>query len=96
MRLKSDPQQGFQWLALLAFPWFCWFPLVVTFGTMALHTLLARVSPLGWPVWLQTGLVTLGLAAVSGALWGRGRWLEARARNPFQGGVLGAALGARR
>ncbi|MBE9137652.1 hypothetical protein IQ254_10565 [Nodosilinea sp. LEGE 07088] len=72
-------------------------PIVTTLGTWALYDFLAQVSPLGSiPIWQQTTIVVAAVAGLWAALWHRGQGLDARARNPFHGGVLGAALGVKR
>ncbi|MEO0645036.1 MAG: hypothetical protein AAFZ17_02585 [Cyanobacteria bacterium J06650_10] len=38
-------------------------------------------------------MVASTIAALSAALWYRGKYLDAKARNPFRSGPLGAALG---
>ncbi|MGD1862837.1 MAG: pentapeptide repeat-containing protein [Leptolyngbyaceae cyanobacterium] len=99
-QLKSTPRTPrrklLRLLALLAFPWFCWFPISVTFSTWALYDLLSDVSPLNFPVWQQTAIIALAIAGLCARLWWRGQWLDTRARNPFQGGALGKALGVDR
>ncbi|MEM9217464.1 MAG: NACHT domain-containing protein [Cyanobacteria bacterium P01_F01_bin.150] len=82
-------------LALLAFPWFCWFPLMLSLGSVALYHLLSTVSFNSSLVWVQTILVTLIIAGVGSALWWRGKYLENRGKNPFQEGAIGQILGAR-
>ncbi|MEM9006528.1 MAG: NACHT domain-containing protein [Cyanobacteria bacterium P01_F01_bin.86] len=89
-RLKSRPeQQQFKYLAILAFPWFCWFPIVIIFGTLCLHD----VFSLPWLWTVLTTILTLGLCK---GLWWRGQQLENKARNPLRGGILQAELEALR
>lgn len=97
-QLKSTPEK--KWLKILslfAFPWFCWLPIVTTLSTWALYDLLSQVSSLSSiPIWQQTAVVVAAVTGLWAALWRRGQWLDARARNPFHGGALGAALGVKR
>jgi PIN domain nuclease of toxin-antitoxin system len=97
-QLKSDPDKWYlKALAVLAFPWFCWLPIVSILTTWALYDLLSQFSPVNHiPIWPQTALGVAVVAGVWAALWHRGQWLDARARNPFHGGALGAALGVKR
>jgi predicted nucleic acid-binding Zn ribbon protein len=96
-RLKSNPEN--RWLKLLglfAFPWFCWLPVVTIGSTWALYDLLTQVSPFtNIPIGLQTAAGVAIVAGIWAALWHRGQWLEARARNPFHGGALGELLGVK-
>ncbi len=98
IQLEYTPEK--RWLKILslfAFPWFCWLPIVSILATWALYDLLGQVSPVNSiPVWRQTALGVAIVAGAWAALWHRGQWLEARARNPFHGGALGAALGVKR
>jgi len=55
-----------------------------------------EVSPLIFPLWQQTTAIASVIAGLSAALWHRGQQLEDKARNPFQGGALGTALGLKR
>ena len=86
-RAKESERGRIRFLAVLAFPWFCWFPIVLVFGAFGLHDFL----PL---TWLQTVLVDLFLVGLCAVLWRRGQQLEERARNPLQGGMLEAELRA--
>ncbi|MBD2074346.1 NACHT domain-containing protein [Phormidium sp. FACHB-592] len=94
--LKFHPEQRWlRWVALLSFPWFCSFPIVVGFSSVALYRLLQWASPfthLPLPLWLQTALIALVLAVVCTILWRRGQALQERARNPLQGGILEQAI----
>ena len=96
-QLKSNPDKGYlKVLALFAFPWFCWLPIVSILTTWALYDLLTQFSPISsLPIWQQTALGVAIVAGVWAALWHRGQWLDARARNPFHGGALGATLGVK-
>jgi hypothetical protein len=58
----------------------------------ALHELLKGISPLAYPIWVQTAVASLFFATVYGVIWHRGLYLDARARNPFQQGYIGKAL----
>lgn len=82
----------FKTVAVLSFPWFCWFPLTLFLDIAALYELLKGISPFPHPLWIQTAVVSLFFAIGYGALWHRGLYLDARARNPFQQGHIGAAL----
>lgn len=84
---------GQPWLYFVGFPWFCWLPIVSVLSTWALYDFLAQVSPLALPLWQQTALGVAVVASIWVALWHRGLWLEARARNPFHGGHWGPLWG---
>jgi hypothetical protein len=98
LELKRRPERkNLKVLAILAFPWFCWLPVVSIGSTWALYDLLSQISPFSKiPIWQQTAAGVAIVAGIWAALWHRGQWLEARARNPFHGGALGAALGVKR
>ncbi|MEO0870217.1 MAG: hypothetical protein AAFY17_17655, partial [Cyanobacteria bacterium J06642_11] len=59
----------------------------------ALYDLLVKFPILNIPTWQQTTLIASAFTALCAALWWRGKWLDARAKNPFHGGALGRALG---
>ncbi|EKU98645.1 hypothetical protein Lepto7375DRAFT_7953 [Leptolyngbya sp. PCC 7375] len=82
-----------RFLVVLAFPYFCWFPLTSTFSTWAIYDSLAIISPLSLPLWQQTSTVLSVITGLCAVLWWRGKWLDTRAKNPFHGGALGKALG---
>jgi hypothetical protein len=88
-RAEREPDNRWlRWLAILALPWFCAAPIVLGFAAVGLHT---RLSALALPygaVWLQALLVEGALVGLGCVLWWRGQWLEARARNPLQGGLI--------
>ena len=87
-RAKESERDRIRFLAVFAFPWFCWFPIVGIFGTLGLRDFLSLT-------WLQTVLVDLLLVGICTLLWRRGQQLEDMARNPLQGGILEAELRAR-
>ncbi len=62
--------------AFLAFPFFCWSPLVAYFST----TFLLRFLP-----WQNVALIWFLLITTCTALWVRGQRLDSQARNPLQG-----------
>jgi len=65
-----------RFLSILAFPWFCSFPIVFGFTSFALY------HRLSWE-WLSIfWLVIFGFCTV---LWVRGKKLEEKARNPLRG-----------
>ena len=63
-------------LAVFAFPFFCWLPIVIYFSTLALLRFLS---------WQQILLIWLTLIGFGTALWLWGQKLEEQARNPLQG-----------
>jgi hypothetical protein len=67
-----------RFLSVLAFPWFCWFPIVFGFTSFALYDRLSW----GWRPISLFWLVVFGFCAV---LWIRGKKLEEKARNPLRG-----------
>ncbi|MDJ0508444.1 MAG: NACHT domain-containing protein [Crocosphaera sp.] len=67
-----------RYLSILAFPWFCWFPIVFSLVSFALLDTLS----IGWPLTCLFWLITLGLCSY---WWKTGQRLEAKARNPFKG-----------
>lgn len=84
-------------IAVWTFPWFCWLPITLIFGTIGFHTLLSQYSPLPvtrLPVWQQTALVEVLLIGIGGALWRKGNYLDQMARNPLQGGIVEQSLRA--
>lgn len=81
-RAKDEKDLGLmRFLSILAFPWFCWFPIVFGFTSLALYDRLSW----GWLPISLFWLVVLGFCAV---LWVRGQRLEEKARNPLRG-ILG-------
>jgi hypothetical protein len=99
-RFKAKPEKHwFSFVAVLAFPWFCWLPITLIFATRGFHFLLIlsnQYSPLNSSTWLtswhQTALIELLLAGAGSLLWWRGHHLDQIARNPLQGGVVEQAL----
>ena len=63
-------------LAVLTFPFFCWFPLVAYFSTTAL----LRFLP-----WQNVALTWFIVIVTCTALWLRGQQLDYQSRNPLQG-----------
>jgi len=74
-RVEQKPDI-FHVFAMLAFPLFCWFPIVSYFSTVAL---------LNWLSWQQVAIVWLVTLSVCTGLWQRGQYLERQAINPLQG-----------
>ncbi len=72
----KDKQDWGRFLAVLAFPFFCWSPIVIYFSTLAL------LPSLSWQHTLFTWLTLIGFGA---GLWLRGQKLEEQARNPLKG-----------
>lgn len=81
--------------AFFAFPWFCWFPIVIVLSVWALFDLINSIF--NEPVWQLAGLITVlisaGIALFCHILWQRGQELDAKTRNPFRDGFTGASLG---
>lgn len=67
-----------KYLAILAFPWFCTFPIVVIFSTLAMHDFLFWQ----WPQIIIAWIIIFGTCT---ALWQRGQELDHDARNPLYG-----------
>ena len=67
-----------RFLSILAFPWFCWFPIVFGFTSFALY------HRLSWE-WLSISLFWLVIFGFCTVLWVRGKKLEEKARNPLRG-----------
>jgi hypothetical protein len=78
--------------SILAFPWFCWFPISLIFGTIALYQLFNQAGLYLLPIWQQIAAVEAALLGICVCLWQRGQQLEAIHRNPFKGGLLEVAL----
>ncbi|MFM6436112.1 MAG: hypothetical protein ACKPH1_14765 [Microcystis panniformis] len=74
----EEDLRAIQFLSILAFPWFCWFPIVFGFTSFALYHRLYW----GWQPISLFWLVFFGFCAV---LWMRGKKLEEKARNPLRG-----------
>ncbi len=74
VRAKDKKDFG-KFLAVFAFPFFCWSPIVIYFSTFALLQFLA---------WQYTLLAWLTLIGVGTGLWLRGQKLEEQARNPLK------------
>ncbi|MEM9541845.1 MAG: hypothetical protein AAGA60_20410 [Cyanobacteria bacterium P01_E01_bin.42] len=72
-----------KFFSILAFPWFCWLPIVVGFMSFALYDRLSW----GWQPICLFWLSILGFCTV---LWVRGKTLEEKALNPLKG-ILGTA-----
>jgi hypothetical protein len=71
-------QDWLKYLAILAFPWFCTFPIVFIFSTLAMHDFLSWQ----WPQILIAWILIFGTCT---ALWQRGQKLDYDARNPLYG-----------
>jgi hypothetical protein len=67
-----------RFLSVLAFPWFCWFPIVFGFTSFALY------HRLSWE-WRSISLFWLVIFGFCAVLWVRGKELEEKARNPLRG-----------
>ncbi|MBE9260781.1 hypothetical protein IQ224_00565 [Microcystis sp. LEGE 00066] len=67
-----------RFLSILAFPWFCWFPIVFGFTSFALY------HRLSWE-WRSISLFWLVIFGFCAVLWVRGKKLEEKARNPLRG-----------
>jgi hypothetical protein len=61
---------------LLAFPWFCWLPIIICYSTFAFLKFL--------PAW-QVAILWSAIVLFCSCLWFRGQTLDRRARNPLQG-----------
>jgi hypothetical protein len=71
-------QDWFKYLAILAFPWFCTFPIVFIFSTLAMYDFLSWQVPQILVAWI----IIFGTCT---ALWKRGQKLDHDARNPLYG-----------
>jgi len=67
-----------RFLSILAFPWFCWLPIVFGFTSFALY------HRLSWE-WQSISLFWLVIFGFCTVLWVRGKKLEEKARNPLRG-----------
>ncbi|GBD52683.1 hypothetical protein D3800_20140 [Microcystis aeruginosa NIES-298] len=67
-----------RFLSILAFPWFCWLPIVFGFTSFALY------HRLSWE-WRSISLFWLVIFGFCTVLWVRGKKLEEKARNPLRG-----------
>ena len=76
----KEKKDFIRFLAIFAYPFFCWSPIVFCFSTLALLEFLS---------WQHTVLVWLTVLGVGTALWMRGQKLEEQARNPLKG-ILGS------
>ncbi len=78
-RAKEETDLGWvRFLSILAFPWFCWFPIVFGFTSFALY------HRLSWE-WRSISLFWLVIFGFCTVLWVRGKKLEEKARNPLRG-----------
>ncbi|MDB9415570.1 hypothetical protein [Microcystis aeruginosa] len=76
---KEETDLGWvRFLSILAFPWFCWFPIVFGFTSFALY------HRLSWE-WRSISLFWLVIFGFCTVLWVRGKELEEKARNPLRG-----------
>ncbi|NER26343.1 MAG: hypothetical protein F6J89_01460 [Symploca sp. SIO1C4] len=94
-RLKNFKKDWVRFFAVLAFPWFCWFPIVGVFATLTLNRILIRLALLNFPAWQQTLLIEMFLCVICIFSWWQGKHLEEMSRNPLQGSVLESALKTR-
>jgi hypothetical protein len=67
-----------RFLSILAFPYFCWLPIVFGFTSFALY------HRLSWE-WRSISLFWLVIFGFCTVLWVRGKKLEEKARNPLRG-----------
>ncbi|TRU23607.1 MAG: hypothetical protein EWV80_12585 [Microcystis aeruginosa Ma_QC_B_20070730_S2] len=78
-RAKEETDLGWmRFLSILAFPWFCWLPIVFGFTSFALY------HRLSWE-WRSISLFWLVIFGFCTVLWVRGKELEEKARNPLRG-----------
>ncbi|GBL12883.1 hypothetical protein MTo_00172 [Microcystis aeruginosa NIES-1211] len=78
-RAKEKTDLGWvRFLSILAFPWFCWLPIVFGFTSFALY------HRLSWE-WQSISLFWLVIFGFCTVLWVRGKELEEKARNPLRG-----------
>ncbi|MCZ8272326.1 MAG: hypothetical protein O9314_01075 [Microcystis sp. LE19-4.1E] len=76
---KEETDLGWvRFLSILAFPYFCWFPIVFGFTSFALY------HRLSWE-WQSISLFWLVIFGFCTVLWVRGKELEEKARNPLRG-----------
>ncbi len=78
---KAEEGADLGWIrffSILAFPWFCWLPIVVGFMSFALCDRLSW----GWQLISLFWLFIFGFCTV---LWVRGKKLEEKALNPLKG-----------
>jgi hypothetical protein len=76
---KEETDLGWvRFLSILAFPYFCWLPIVFGFTSFALY------HRLSWE-WLSISLFWLVIFGFCTFLWVRGKKLEEKARNPLRG-----------
>jgi hypothetical protein len=74
----KEKQDWLKYLAILAVPWFCTFPIVFIFSTLAMHDFLSWQ----WPQIVIAWIIIFGTCTV---LWQRGQKLDHDARNPLYG-----------
>jgi hypothetical protein len=76
---KEETDLGWvRFLSILAFPYFCWLPIVFGFTSFALY------HRLSWE-WRSISLFWLVIFGFCTVLWVRGKKLEEKARNPLRG-----------
>jgi hypothetical protein len=76
---KEETDLGWvRFLSILAFPYFCWLPIVFGFTSFALY------HRLSWE-WRSISLFWLVIFGFCAVLWVRGKELEEKARNPLRG-----------
>ncbi|MDB9432997.1 hypothetical protein [Microcystis aeruginosa] len=76
---KEETDLGWvRFWSILAFPWFCWLPIVFGFTSFALY------HRLSWE-WQSISLFWLVIFGFCTVLWVRGKELEEKARNPLRG-----------
>ena len=73
-------------LALLSFPYFCWFPITIIFSLMGIHHLIVFVrGDTDLLSWIISVVVWSCLLSVCVVLWNYGQKKELASRNPLQG-----------
>ncbi|WOB67264.1 hypothetical protein [Microcystis aeruginosa] len=78
-RAEEETDLGWvRFLSILAFPYFCWLPIVFGFTSFALY------HRLSWE-WQSISLFWLVIFGFCAVLWVRGKKLEEKARNPLRG-----------
>ncbi len=78
-RAKEKTDLGWvRFWSILAFPWFCWLPIIFGFTSFALY------HRLSWE-WRSISLFWLVIFGFCTVLWVRGKKLEEKARNPLRG-----------
>jgi hypothetical protein len=91
--LKDEPEKKWRkFFAVLALPWFCTTPTVLSFAWAGLTSLFGYISFLHLPPWISALLLESLLIGVCSWLWWWGQKREALARNPLQSGLIKKTL----